>query len=189
MAKSSFGLMSVALFGAMCTCAATIEWTVSDNTGDDSDVCVEGRCLYAYTARSTRTIVNGVEYGRYEQGTADFLGDASLDVSFGCVHSGDTFLGDAAASWTGSDGCRQLLGSGWYKSVYSQHSNTLTLNGLTPGRRYLVQFWCCDMRSNMAGTRTYVGNVEGRVGGSTAGTFGCNFKGRSRRTAPRRTSS
>lgn len=177
MTKASFGLMFAALFGAMCASAATIEWTVSDNTGNDSDVRTEGRCLYAYTPCSTRTIVNGVEFGRYEQATSDFLGDASLDVEFARVSQGNTFLGDAAASWTGSDGYRQLLGSGWYKSVYSQHSNTLTLNGLTPGRRYLVQFWCCDMRSNMAATRTSVGTVEGKVGGSPVGTFGCNFTG------------
>ena len=169
--------MACAIIALGVAHAAEVEWTVSDTTGRDDDVQTEGRCLYAYTPCATRTVVNGVEFERYNTSAADFLGDATLDVAFACVNNGATFLGDTASSWSGTAGYRQLLGSGWYKSVYSEHVNTLTLKGLVPGRRYLVQLWCCDVRNNTFKTHTIkVGDKVGTNGGS-GGLYGSNFTG------------
>lgn len=179
MAKFSFGLTSAALLGAMYGGAAEIAWTVRPNTCSDSDVRTEGRCLYAYTPSTTEVNVNGVQFCRWtiladsvgRFSTADFADDASFDTEITRNRSVN-WLGDVqTAAWTGGEAYRTLLQWAWY----SGSDRTLTLKGLTAGKRYLVQIWMCDARNTLNTAKKLT--LGSATGDCYSNGFGCNFIG------------
>ena len=169
--------------------AATITWGSATTITADSDVSTSGVLKFAY-CWGTAATVNGVAFTQTTSGTA-----AGTDVSL-------TSFGTRDAAAYGASGTPYNNLSANYQNIvkggaYGANSGTggtasgtITLNGLTVGRYYLVQIWVQDGRAGSAGggtaTRTetpsggsalsyYVGgsasSLAGGVGQYVTGTF------------------
>lgn len=173
--KTGMTSMLVGAFAALGVRAADISWTVQPNTTADSEIRTDGRCLYAYTASATEVNVNGVQFGRFTANTASFAGDATLDESMGRLGVWMNGREEAWAAAGGSSEHLNLLKYGWYKYIAGKLTRTLTLNGLVPGKRYLVQLWMCDARDTTKISKTLT--LGGVTGNCYADGFGCCFTG------------
>lgn len=169
--KRLVGALALAM-SAVTVSAAKVEWTMSPNTCSDTDVNVEGRCLYAYTPSTAELNVNGVQFFRWTQkNPVDFANDASLS-SESTRHVSAGWLGETV-EWTGGDAYKALLNCNWYGGELNR---TFTLKGLTAGKRYLVQLWICDARVTVNSQKKLtIGDVVGNCYGNG---YGSNFTGR-----------
>ncbi len=133
--------------------AATVNWTTSTVAGP-TDVSTAGTLVGAMNVGSaTPQTVNGVTFAADPTG-AGTLALGSGTVAFGNLAS--TFNNFWTAANPGGDAAylAALDTARWGTSG----SGTVTLGGLTVGRKYLVQLWIADTR---AGFDTRVRTVDG----------------------------
>ena len=146
---SAFLLLALAT-GAQ---AATITWGSATTITADSDVATSGVFKFAYTW-GTGATVNGVVFTQTTSGTAAGS-DVSL-TSFG-TRNGNTFGATGSPYNSLSANYQYVVQGGSYGTASATGgtaSGTITLNGLTIGRNYLVQIWVQDGRAGSAGGGT-----------------------------------
>jgi len=179
------------LAGAGISNAATITWQAPTTIVGDSDVDTTGTLVRALNFNHTNldatevggesSTVNGVTFAdvsptatvSWSSGAG--AGDITLTVTSGGTLGGayDGF-NNAAAPYAGlSNSYKSLLTSAVFKSPGTNVTANYTLQGLTAGTPYIVQFWLNDSRSNFGGTpgvlpwlatNTFTaGNVSGEV--------------------------
>ncbi|MHB1158040.1 MAG: PEP-CTERM sorting domain-containing protein [Phycisphaerales bacterium] len=172
------------LAGAGVSNAATITWQTPTTIAGDTDVDTTGtlvRALNFNLAPQENPTVNGVTFtGVSPTATASWssgagAGDITLAVTSGGTWGGDYdgFGGPGTVNpyFSLSADYKTLLTSAVFKHVAGLTAN-YTLNGLTPGTPYLVQFWMNDSRANFGNppvnpwtlTSTFTaGNTSGAV--------------------------
>ena len=158
--------------------AATITWTTPVTISSDTDVNTLGSLDRAYDMVGGAVTINGVSFTSWTGGgTAP---DGKTTINFAGLNSaGGTSFSGSAAPFTGlSANYQTLLETGYYENTGSAADN-ITLNSLTVGTKYLVQYWVNDSRSIGARTLTLDGNVKlsypananGAVGQYSVGYF------------------
>ena len=152
--------------------AATITFLPAVSISGDADVATNGTLAYAYTGGANGGTVNGEVFTAGNSGTA--WGANVTLTSFGSTYS--AFGANAAPFNTLSSGYSNILSGGSYGGAGV--TGTVTLNNLTPGHSYSVQFWENDSRGGV--TYRYV-NTGGNANavtvhyddsGSTVGAVG-----------------
>ncbi len=164
-----------------------VQWEPAADITGDRDVRTNGVVRYAYSwkmGNKDSIIVNGVPFvpqGRSGRGGVDVLAPV-LNV----WDAGRKWSGDEEASEDFSDDYRAIL-SGVIFNGYGQTA-TVTLRNLIPGRRYLVQVWCCSVFPEFAdqtnvvdgghAVRTHVGTADDpALGQYITGVFTCSASG------------
>ena len=131
-----------------------IVWGSPQTVSGDSDVDTTGSLVYAFTFGGTSappsTTVNGVTFSpfRIPGGivTSTTVGNVTLTESPGNLFGLNTF-GSASAPFSGlSSNYQSLLGTGAYADQPT--SITVSLNGLTSGQDYLLQWWTNNSSNN-----------------------------------------
>ena len=144
---TAFAALAASLAVSATSQAAPITWSSPQTVSGDSDVDTTGSLVYAFTFGGTSappsTTVNGVTFSpfRIPGGivTSTTVGNVTLTESPGQLSGLNTF-GSASAPFSGlSSDYQSLLGTG----AYADAPNTITvsLNGLTSGQDYLLQWW------------------------------------------------
>ena len=127
--------------------SAPIVWGSPQTVSGDSDVDTTGSLAYAFTFGGTSappsTTVNGVTFSPFTipNGivTSTTVGNVTLTEFPGNLFGLNTF-GSASLPFSGlSSNYQTLLGSGAYADV--PNTITVSLNGLTSGQDYLLQWW------------------------------------------------
>lgn len=143
-------LLIAALAGLFATVgrAASISWSNPTTISGDSDVATSGILLYAYSDGASNETVNGVTF-------IPFASDSAWgSVSFGnfFTHSKTIAGSGTGTPWSNLSPAYQtvLSGAAW---VHGNNTGTVTLNNLTAGHLYSVQFWVNDNRSGVTTTR------------------------------------
>ena len=161
-ALNAAAVASVALLSASIAEAgvsAAITWQTAQTITGDSDVQTAGTLAYAYTFGSSAvsaTTVNGVNFAAFGLNHVGYpqsvtVGNVTLAESPGWLDPA-TGLGAAGAPYTSlSAGYQSLLGEG--ASASDPFTITVTLDGLTAGRQYSLQWWS----SNSSGTTAIYG--------------------------------
>jgi hypothetical protein len=145
------------LIVAFATLAATpvtaappqIVWGSPQTVSSDSDVDTTGSLVYAFTfggdSAPPSTTVNGVTFapftipGGFPGPSTVTVGNVTLTESLGELYAYNTF-GSATAPFSGlSSNYRSLLGTGAYANLPA--TITVSLNGLTSGQDYRLQWW------------------------------------------------
>ena len=123
-----------------------VRWTLAKTTGADADVDVRGDLVFARAM--SETTLNGTHFMAVTNvaGKADWGSSLSVMTSAG----GNLTLNKTAFNSALLDGVsaayRLLLEGGAY--VDNAGAVRVTVKNLKPGRRYLVQLWVSDSRSN-----------------------------------------
>jgi hypothetical protein len=124
-----------------------IVWGSPQTVSGDSDVSTTGSLVYAFTfggtASPSSATVNGVTFSpfRIPGGivTSATVGNVTLSESPGLLFGSNSF-GTASTPFSGlSTDYKTILGSGAYAD--NPVSITVSLNGLTNGQDYEVQWW------------------------------------------------
>lgn len=171
-----------------------IDWRPAQTVGTGTDVNTEGRELYGYHfyTRVARISVNGVSFARGGDAASnpDFAQDVTLASDGASGHTlsfsqSSTVLDTKATYLEGmEESYKSLIGG----AVFVRDNNStpswldVTLKGLTPGHRYLVQLWHQDSRYDAdpcALTQRVDGSADllsydvenGKRGQSMVGTF------------------
>ncbi|MBP5320700.1 MAG: hypothetical protein J6334_06905, partial [Kiritimatiellae bacterium] len=177
----------VLTLGLATGASGAIQWeTAADITGD-ADIRTEGIVRYAYTWRSGNRdsfIVNGVPF--VPRGRS---GGAGVDVSAPVLTAWDTGR-DWAGGQEATESCTAdylgILGGALFAG--NGQTATVTMRNLIPGRRYLVQLWCCSVFPEFADqtnvvdgeheVRTHVGTSDdAAMGQHISGVFTCPASG------------
>jgi hypothetical protein len=137
--KKLLNLLSTSALLAASASAATITWE-SATIGTAADVSTEGTPVFAYSIAGTETTTVN---------TVDFIGDDLIDGTLGDDLT-TTPIGYAnyvnyssPASATGA--YADILTTGSYKGGTTDA--VYTLNNLSIGQEYLIQFWINDSRA------------------------------------------
>ena len=150
-----------ALLGSLAVhahAAAVIDWGSPQTVSGDSDIDTTGSFVYAFTFGGTSappsTTVNGVTFSPFTipSGiiTSATVGNVTISESPGNLF-GINSLGSVSAPFSGlSSGYQSLLGTGAYADV--PETITVTLNGLTVGQQYRIQWWTSDAARQRAPT-------------------------------------
>jgi autotransporter-associated beta strand protein len=157
--------------------AAPITWAAPVTIAGDTDVSTSGTFKFAYNwANSTRT-VNGVTFTGTSS-TTTVGADLTL-TSWGNVNN--TAFSSTSAPFTNLSAAYKgmLVGSTFNNSgTGSYGTNTVTLNGLVPGRQYQIQFWVSDPRAIGVFRAETLASTDGNSvslafpGGTVAGALG-----------------
>ncbi|MEX1116739.1 MAG: PEP-CTERM sorting domain-containing protein [Akkermansiaceae bacterium] len=141
---------AIALLGAAEAPAALITWSAAQTVSSDSDVDTTGSLVYAFTFGGTNappsTIVNGVTFSPFTIPggivSTVTVGNVTLSESPGNLFGSNSF-GSASTPFSSlSSNYQSLLGTGAYADLPT--TITVSLNGLTSGQNYLVQWWTSD---------------------------------------------
>lgn len=173
--KNKIALFAVAgllLIGGARLNAAVIVWNpVAPITGD-SDVNTSGTLVQALNlGSSSATTVNGVTFTSASDpsfsATNTFgTGSGNLTVNTPGTFGNGPSMGDSNAPFTNlSSSYKALVGTA-FNCYQATDTTTLTINGLTSGQQYLVQFWSNDSRSSIN-----VNNRQTLTAGNTTGIF------------------
>lgn len=130
---------SLTLFGAVRDTLRLDRWTCRA-TELDGSVETEGRGVWAYAGRVTE--VNGVRFAKLAAGRAP-CPNLALEMEANLTEN--AYVDDAAADGL-SENVRALLGGGVYHDGRRDRVYSVTLTGLVPGKKYLVQVWLADFR-------------------------------------------
>jgi autotransporter-associated beta strand protein len=150
---------------------SSITWNTPAAITGDSDVATTGALVYAYCWSGTSATVNGVNF----TGTTSTSG-ADTDVTFSSG-LGNNYTGFIGSGSTFSAAYQNLLNGGDYNN---SGVDTVTLNHLTVGDKYVAQFWVGDWRNiNSSRSETISGSATDnfkptltyQVGGSGSGTY------------------
>lgn len=144
------------------TNAATITWGAATTASADTDVLNTGTFVQAlnFGASGGNTTVNGVSFtsiNSFSYGST--VGSGAGSVVFGNASYVDNGglssyngFGSSTAPYSNlSTNYKNLLGSAVYRETGTTSNLLLTINGLTIGQNYRVQFWSNDARGS---TRT-----------------------------------
>jgi glucuronoarabinoxylan endo-1,4-beta-xylanase len=160
--------------------SGAIVWGVPTTVSDEMDISTTGSLLYAYNNSGSSAAVNGVDFQGVNSANA-WGADVTLSGFNASLTS--AFAGESTAPWSNLGAqYRQILQGGAFN--WASGAATVTLNNLTPGRKYGVQVWVNDSRSGGAATRTetFAGNnfvtaafnttqAQDGVGQHTLGSF------------------
>jgi len=160
--------------------AAPITWGPGVIIAGDTDVATDGTFVYAYyfAASGGPTTVNGVAFTASQSNTSLGGGNVTMNYSAAPFYA---YTG-TGTPWTGlSAAYRTVLSGGPYGGT-----PTITLNNLTSGHTYLVQYWVNDSRTgysparyetltstggNSVNVSNNVANVASGVGAYAIGVF------------------
>lgn len=125
--------------------AATIQWGAPTGISGDADVDTSGTLVRAFNPGGLAATVNGVAFEVFPVGAQiNSVGNFTLSVPSNTVSD----LGGLAAAQVPfanlSADYRELLGNA--ATSFPSLTLTLTVDGLTIGKTYLVQFWKNDSR-------------------------------------------
>ena len=181
MKKSVVNLFGAIAFVALSTIsvqAATITWNTPVTISGDTDVATTGNPLYAYNGANSTASVNGVSFTG--ENSVSTWGNVGFSVSTSTIGGTTTAYGVASSPFNSlSSSYQTVLKGGIYANAASA-TITVTLNGLTSGKQYLVQIWVNDSRASTSRSETVNGGVSlnynsttaaGGVGQYTIGTF------------------
>ncbi|MGB8170134.1 MAG: autotransporter-associated beta strand repeat-containing protein [Chthoniobacteraceae bacterium] len=130
------------LFVATSGFAAPITWGPVRDISADSDVSTNGVLVKAVCKASTQPVVNGVTFTPAYSGDS-LSGQNASGAAAGALPVGGGISASYAAMLSGND-----------YSTTSGATLTLTLNGLTVGQHYEVQFWANDSDASSLGMQT-----------------------------------
>ena len=129
---------------------SSITWSGTQTVSGDSDVATTGSFVYAYTFGGSTappsTTVNGVTFSPFTipSGLVQSVtvGSVTITESPGSLYGSNSF-GSASSPFSGlTSSYQSLLGTGAYADVPT--TITVSLNGLTSGQQYLLQWWTSD---------------------------------------------
>ena len=136
-------LVLLALLATACPAKAQIDFTAPVTASGDSDVNTAGTLISAYDQSNTAATVNGVTFSAGNSTTT--LGTTFTLSGF----TGSTFTGfgtgNGAPFSSLSSNYQTVLTGGAYANAGT--NATVTLNSLTSGHQYAVQFWVDDSRA------------------------------------------
>ncbi len=157
------GNTHTAIMGVSGAYAVPITWSAAQNISGGSDVATLGNSVYAYNWSGSSGTVNGVTFTG-ESSTSG--GSANITNGFASYNGGYTGnAGNPPSSYNG------ILNGG----VYTDGGNpgSVSLNNLTSGHQYLVQYWTNDSRT-CCGNRT---EALSSIGGGNSVTLSQNTSG------------
>lgn len=143
---------------------ASVAWEVRTTAGA-ADVADEGTPLYAYHGCGVNFAGSGSLVGVNETVETNLIGKLRLGETLFAGAVGETADWDGDISFTPSVGLKfeyffqhgdelnyapayaNLLSGGFWVNVHKPYRMCATLNGLTAGKRYLVQHWVGDNRA------------------------------------------
>lgn len=170
---------SLLLAASFSASAADITWgTPTDITGD-SDVDTRGVLASAHCFHNGDQTINGVPFTSttVSAGTGPFLvGSHSVEQTApiaGVIYTTGSFTSTTAPFANLSPALRSVLSGAVLRNV--SVPKLLTLNGLTPGSRYRVQFWVNQSAFNIPPSTTVTltsGTTSVGLRANTAGNVG-----------------
>jgi fibronectin-binding autotransporter adhesin len=138
--------------------AATITFGAATTIAGDTDVLNGGLLHTAFNGSNTTQTVNGVQFPG-SNNTTGWGSSLSWNMGAGGANSTSAFDDGAGAPFSGlSAAYRTILTGGNYNSGAVA---TGTVNNLTVGRVYAIQFWVNDTRSGSATRTETVANIGG----------------------------
>jgi len=152
-----------------------IEWEDVKNITDDDDVRLDGECVFAAGWTAATAIVNNVVFVPLTPTSSTTIyRDVRMTTEFMTYRNVNEFNKDIAQ--TLSDDYHRLMGGATYPSANG--TATVTLEGLAPGGRYLVQLWVNDTRTNIGPYRWQEIDGGKRMAFAVAsGTYGQHVTG------------
>lgn len=122
--------------------AASVVWNTRALISSETDVATNGGLVYAYDDSGVAATVNGIPFAAGNS-PSSFGGNVTVNGSY--WYSTTAFGSSNGAPWNAlSTDYQTMLQGGVYAN--SNTTMTVTLNNLTVGHQYLVQFWVCDTR-------------------------------------------
>ena len=152
-----------------------IAWEDVKNITDDDDVRLDGECVFAAGWTAATAIVNNVVFVPLAPtNSTTIYRDVRMTTEFMTYRNVNEFNKDIAQ--TLSDDYHRLMGGATYPSANG--TATVTLEGLAPGGRYLVQLWVNDTRTNIGPDRWQEIDGGKRMAFAVAsGTYGQHITG------------
>ena len=145
-------LIGAASFASLAV-AAPVEFGTPTVISGDSDVSTAGTRERAFNLGrfNTTTVINGVTFNPFA--VAEFNGTSSITIGSTTIDSSPSFV-RGQGKFGGGTGLSVALRSLLDQAVFNSAAGTdlvLTLNGLTIGHTYLVQFFAQDSRAAGSG--------------------------------------
>jgi fibronectin-binding autotransporter adhesin len=140
-------MVAILAGGLAWACAAPAEpviFKAPATVADDADAMTAGRLLYAFDESAVTVTLNGVTFSAGSSSVSLGAGDIALSGFSGVNNS--VFNGGASNPWNGLSADYKNLLRGATFSAITNAPATVTLNGLTAGHYYAVQFWVNDSR-------------------------------------------
>lgn len=128
---------------------ATITWGAPTTISTEADIVNPGSLTYAYAFSNTATTINGVAFAGTNATASVGGGNITMTSLTGNT---TTNFGAAGTAYNAIGTTYQNLIKGG--SFGGSAASTVTLNNLTVGRKYAVQFWVNDSRVGSGGTAT-----------------------------------
>ena len=152
-----------------------IAWEDVKNITDDNDVRLDGECVFAAGWTAATAIVNNVVFVPLTPTSSTTIyRDVRMTTEFMTWRNVNEFNKDIAQ--TLSDDYHRLMGGATYPSANG--TATVTLEGLAPGGRYLVQLWVNDTRTTIGPYRWQEIDGSRRMAFAVAsGTYGQHVTG------------
>ena len=152
-----------------------IAWEDAKNITDDNDVRLDGECVFAAGWTAATAIVNNVVFVPLTStNSTTIYRDVRMTTEFMTWRNVNEFNKDIAQ--TLSDDYHRLMGGATYPSANG--TATVTLEGLAPGGRYLVQLWVNDTRTTIGPYRWQEIDGGKRMAFAVAsGTYGQHITG------------
>ena len=152
-----------------------IAWEDVKNITDDNDVRLDGECVFAAGWTAATAIVNNVVFVPLTPTSSTTIyRDVRMTTEFMTWRNVNEFNKNIAQ--TLSDDYHRLMGGATYPSANG--TATVTLEGLAPGGRYLVQLWVNDTRTNIGPYRWQEIDGGKRMAFAVAsGTYGQHVTG------------
>ena len=152
-----------------------IAWEDVKNITDDDDVRLDGECVFAAGWTAATAIVNNVVFVPLAPtNSTTIYRDVRMTTEFMTYRNVNEF--NKGIAQTLSDDYHRLMGGATYPSANG--TATVTLEGLAPGGRYLVQLWVNDTRSTVGPYRWQEIDGGKRMAFAVAsGTYGQHITG------------
>jgi hypothetical protein len=158
--KSSCKLYSLGISMALFLTAhgsaqaqAAITWSTPTFISGDADVAAVDTRIWAYNfgTASVSPTVNDVTFNGYASNTGN--SDFTLTTVGSSIHQNSTVFGNTGSFYTSlSSGYQDLLRSATFWSGGTSNTQAITLQNLTAGATYQIQFWVNDSRPNYHNT-------------------------------------
>lgn len=159
---------------------AVFTWGTPTYVNGDSDVATVTSRIWAHNFgdASASATINGVIFSGYasNSGNSNF----TLTTVGSSIYQNTSAFGSSQAFYTAlSDGYETMLRSATYWSGSLSNTQTMTLQNLTPGASYQIQFWVNDSRPSyhaglyvsFADTFGNAANVFYNNGGNSLGQY------------------
>ena len=152
-----------------------IEWEDAKDVTGDADVRTDGECVFAAGWTAVTAIVNNVVFVPLAPtNSTTVYRDVRMTTEVMPWRQQAEF--NKNIMQTLSDDYHRLMGGGTYPSANT--TSTVTLEGLAPGGRYLVQLWVNDTRTNIGPYRFQEIDGGKRMSFAVAsGTYGQHITG------------